>query len=139
MPIKTTCPHCEKLIDGIPEEYAGRSAKCPHCNERLTIPKPPAPIKRIKGASIEEQLEEYLQAANSVQASGTAAFWLTLLTVLGPAINYARFMPESDGLLRLVPIVAGVIFGLLAASVASKAFRAMATVIRLLVILAQKN
>ena len=54
MPITTDCPKCGRTIDSIPDEYAGKSGKCPGCKEKFTIPEAtadPAPLKRIKKPS----------------------------------------------------------------------------------------
>ncbi|MFN9372223.1 MAG: hypothetical protein ACK6D3_10115 [Planctomycetaceae bacterium] len=39
MPIEFSCPHCQKLLS-TSEDKAGRSAKCPGCGERVTVPPP---------------------------------------------------------------------------------------------------
>ncbi|MEM7625999.1 MAG: hypothetical protein AAF333_10255 [Planctomycetota bacterium] len=40
--IKFRCGNCQKKI-GVPEKYAGRAIKCPGCETRLSVPKPPEP------------------------------------------------------------------------------------------------
>lgn len=37
MPAKTTCPNCQLSIR-VPVDYAGRSIKCPQCNQRFPVP-----------------------------------------------------------------------------------------------------
>src|SRR5439155_1231981 len=41
MSIKFPCPHCKKALK-VKDELAGRKAKCPSCQQILTIPKPVA-------------------------------------------------------------------------------------------------
>lgn len=53
MPIEFSCPHCQKLLS-TSEDKAGRSAKCPGCGERVTVP-PPAPTP--SSPAIEEDWE----------------------------------------------------------------------------------
>lgn len=42
MPIEFSCPHCQKFLS-TSEDKAGRSAKCPGCGERVTVPSATAP------------------------------------------------------------------------------------------------
>ena len=42
MAIEFSCPHCQKFLS-TSEDKAGRSAKCPGCGERVTVPSATAP------------------------------------------------------------------------------------------------
>jgi DNA-directed RNA polymerase subunit RPC12/RpoP len=53
MPIEFSCPHCQKPLSTT-EDKAGRSAKCPGCGERVTVPQPGA---QSSAPSIEEDWE----------------------------------------------------------------------------------
>jgi uncharacterized CHY-type Zn-finger protein len=51
MPAEATCPHCQLTLR-VPENYGGKSVKCPQCQRRFTVgapggalaPPPPAPV-----------------------------------------------------------------------------------------------
>lgn len=53
MPITVTCTGCTKVINDIPDEYAGRKATCQKCGQKILIPgeplkataKPSAPLQ----------------------------------------------------------------------------------------------
>ena len=41
MPIKFTCPHCQKAIN-VRDELAGKKGACPGCKKAVTVPQPAA-------------------------------------------------------------------------------------------------
>ena len=57
MSIKFPCPHCKRSLK-VKEELAGRKAKCPACQQVLTIPKPaaaPANVEELVAAALTEK------------------------------------------------------------------------------------
>ncbi len=38
MPVKVRCPECEKMLT-LPDQAAGKSAKCTHCDARVSVPR----------------------------------------------------------------------------------------------------
>ena len=41
MPFKVSCPGCRKALQ-VPDEVAGKRAKCPACGQAFVVPRPPA-------------------------------------------------------------------------------------------------
>ena len=44
MPIEIVCPGCERTLR-VPDDHAGKPARCPECNQVTTIPLPDAPTE----------------------------------------------------------------------------------------------
>ena len=57
MPIEFSCPHCQKLLS-TSEDKAGRSAKCPGCGERVTVPEASPPAIEEDWEAPDEELDE---------------------------------------------------------------------------------
>jgi transcription elongation factor Elf1 len=57
MSIKFNCPHCTKPLS-VRDDLAGKRAKCPKCQQALTIPAPvsrPADLEAFAAAALSEQ------------------------------------------------------------------------------------
>ena len=57
MSIKFPCPHCKKPLK-VKEELGGKKAKCPACQQILTIPRPvaaPADIEALAAAALADK------------------------------------------------------------------------------------
>ena len=52
MPLVADCPECSHHIEKIPDDYAGKVAKCPKCKGKFTIPEPDQEIN-FEGLGIE--------------------------------------------------------------------------------------
>jgi phage FluMu protein Com len=59
MAIEFSCPHCQKLLS-TGEDKAGRSAKCPGCGERVTVPEASPPAIEEDWEAPTEELRETL-------------------------------------------------------------------------------
>src|SRR5436190_10506055 len=77
MTLKFSCPHCRKAIR-VKEELAGKKAKCPACQQVLTIPtvarsSAPAPAKSMTESDLEAQALAALAEQSKSPSPGAAS------------------------------------------------------------------
>ena len=161
MPIVTDCPSCGHHIEKIPDDYAGMAAKCPKCKEKFTIPeqtpeisfedlgietereeprgrtlnrKPPKQVAASFSASA-DPLAQFERVAQNVQGSGNAVFFIAFLLALTPWMQIKTSSQEGQATVVTLAIIGGLVCGF----VCSAMYRAAATIIRLLIIIARNG
>lgn len=101
MPIKVQCPTCHHMLSA-PDNFAGRSGKCPSCGELVAFPAPPPAINTATSV------------AQKPQAVMIVAFDMPFWQMVNVSLKWGLASMIAGFLLLLPFFVLGLILGGLA-------------------------
>lgn len=96
--ISVTCPTCGSSFN-TSDENAGRNAKCPNCQNQLTIPAAAAPAPAPAAAPVPAQAPAGVPGHSGVSIAGFVCGIVALVLSFIPCINWFAFFPAVAGLI----------------------------------------